>query len=233
MFIFAHVFCGALIGLGFWHLTHDRRALPLCIFGAILPDLLDKPLAMLCPGFLGSGRTIGHTLLFFTIILAVGILIWRYRHTLLGVAFACAILSHQILDEMWGSFVSWEYPFLGPFPTFMIPDYAVHFFWLEISNISEWVFGCTSLVIIVFWFLDSPNRGQWCPNPRQERTARYTGAVVLMVMGVSLLLSGLFAVPAEFFAPTYNSITGTMAGMVAICGAILILPWWNHPVPGG
>ncbi|MFA7304718.1 MAG: hypothetical protein WC015_09465, partial [Methanoregula sp.] len=97
----------------------------------------------------------------------------------------------------------------------------------------EWVFGCTSLVIIVFWFLDSPSRDQWCPNPRQERTARYTGAVVLMVMGVSLLLSGLFAVPAEFFAPTYNSITGTMAGMVAICGSILILPWWNHPVPGG
>ena len=31
MFIFAHVFAGALLGLVFWHLTNDRRAIPVCI----------------------------------------------------------------------------------------------------------------------------------------------------------------------------------------------------------
>ena len=35
MFIFAHVFAGALLGLVFWHLTQDRRAIPVCIAGSI------------------------------------------------------------------------------------------------------------------------------------------------------------------------------------------------------
>ena len=52
MFIFAHIFLGALIGLGFWHLTDDRRALPLCIIGAVFPDLLDKSLALIIPATL-------------------------------------------------------------------------------------------------------------------------------------------------------------------------------------
>ena len=35
MFIFAHVFAGALLGLVFWHLTKDRRAIL-----SVLLDLL-------------------------------------------------------------------------------------------------------------------------------------------------------------------------------------------------
>ena len=42
MLNFAHIFAGALLGLGFWHLTNDRRAVPFCIAGSILLDLIDK-----------------------------------------------------------------------------------------------------------------------------------------------------------------------------------------------
>jgi hypothetical protein len=122
MFIFAHIFLGVLIGLIFWHLADDRRALPLCIFGALLPDLLDKSLALLLPGIFGSGRTLGHTLLFFLLAVLVGILLWHNRRTLLGVAAACALFSHQVLDAMWGLRSAWFFPLLGPFPVSVIPD---------------------------------------------------------------------------------------------------------------
>jgi len=229
MFIFAHVFCGALIGLAFWHLTNDRRALPICILGAILPDLLDKPLAMLSPGILGGGRTIGHSLIFFATIYVVGVLLWHYRHTLLGIAFACAIFSHQILDAMWTEFATWCYPFLGPFPTFMIPDYVGHYFWLQISSISEWVFAGASLVIIGGWYMSLPEHRVAFLNARRGTYARFSAAILLGVMGMYLLFSGLANLPNAFFAPTYNPITDTMAGIVALCGAIVLVRWQKFP----
>lgn len=225
MFIFAHVFCGALIGLGFWHLTNDRRALPLCIFGAILPDLLDKFSALLFPELLGSGRTICHSLAFFAIVLLFGILIWQYRHTLLGIAFACAILSHQILDAMWNLTPTWYFPFFGAFPTYMIPDYVGHYFWLEISSPSEWVFGCVSIIFIVVWYMNIPEHHKVLLTPRQATLVRFVFVCLLGVMGAYLLVFGLVAIPVAFFAPTYDPVSDVMAGIVALCGAIVFLKW--------
>lgn len=215
MFIFAHVFLGALIGLGFWHLSHDRRALPLCILGAILPDLLDKSLALLVPGLLGSGRTIGHTLIVCAIVAASALILWHYRRTLLGIAFICAILSHQILDAMWAVPSTWFFPFMGPFPVFIIPDYVGHYFWLEISDLSEWVFAIASVVIILMWYMNLPEH--------RTRAVRIIPAILLGGMGIYLLVCGLAAHPSLFFAPTYNPITDVMAGVLALCGALVFM----------
>lgn len=225
MFIFAHVFLGALIGLGFWYLTNDRSTLPLCILGTILPDLLDKSLALLFPDIFGYGRTIGHSLLFFAVAVATGILLWQYRRTLLGMAFACAILSHEILDAMWTVPSAWFYPLMGPFPTFIIPDYVWLYFWLEISNPSEWVFACASAIIIGAWYLSIPEHHMTLLTTRRKTTARFITAFLLAVMGVYLLFFGLAAIPHAFFAPTYDPITNVMAGLVALCGTIVIVRW--------
>ena len=230
MFIFAHVFCGALIGLGFWHLTNDRRALPICIFGAILPDLFDKFSALLIPGLLGGGRTICHSLAFFAIVLLFGILIWQYGHTLLGIAFACAILSHQILDAMWNLTSTWFYPLFGAFPTYMIPDYVGHYFWLEISNPSEWVFGCVSLILIAAWYMSIPKNHKKLMTPLQTTHTRFVAVCLLGVMSVYFLFFGLAAIPGAFFAPTYDPVTDVMAGIIAMCGAIVFLKWQMFPV---
>jgi LexA-binding, inner membrane-associated putative hydrolase len=106
MYIFAHVLAGVLLGLVFRNLTRDWRALPLCIFGAILPDLIDKPLALLVP-VLSSGRTIFHSLIVAVIVLAIALAILRYRHSLLGLAVAAGIFSHQFLDSMWQTPQDW------------------------------------------------------------------------------------------------------------------------------
>jgi hypothetical protein len=69
MLIFAHVFAGALLGLGFWHLTKDRRAITVCIVASILPDLIDKSLGLAFPLVLGGGRTVFHSLLIVGVVL--------------------------------------------------------------------------------------------------------------------------------------------------------------------
>ena len=68
---------------------------------------------------------------------------------MLGIGFACAILLHQVFDEMWTLPANWYYPLLGPFQGTMIPDYILTYFWLEITNPSEWVFMVGTVVILV------------------------------------------------------------------------------------
>jgi membrane-bound metal-dependent hydrolase YbcI (DUF457 family) len=223
MFVFAHIFLGALIGVGFSYLTGDRRFLPICIIGALIPDLLDKILAMAYPGILGSGRTIAHSLLWFGIALGLGLLIWHYRRTLLGIAFACAVFSHHILDTLWNLPATWFYPLMGPFPTFIIPDYVGHYFWLEVSTPSEWIFAYASMVILVLWYTGTPEYQVSWLTSRTLNWGRFIGVLILCGMGVYLLYSGLAAIPRPFFAPTYDPLTNIMAALMALGGTVIIL----------
>lgn len=148
MFIFAHIFAGALLGLVFWHLANDRRAIPVCIVASILPDLIDKSLGLLFPLVLGGGRTVFHSLMIVCILLFCLLLFIQSRFVLLGVSVAGALLLHQIFDEMWTESPNWFYPLLGPFQGQMIPEYIGTYFWLEITNPSEWMFMIGIVVIL-------------------------------------------------------------------------------------
>lgn len=225
MFVFAHVFLGGLLGLGFWQLTGDRRALPLCIFSAVLPDLLDKPLALLFPGLFGAGRTIAHSLLFFSLVLIAGLLVWQYRHTILGMAFACGVLSHQVLDAMWNVPATWFFPLYGPFPVFAVPDYLGHYLWLEISAASEWIFAFACLVILICWCRGMPGFPVPVLTDQRITASRLFASLLLGIMGVYLILVGPAAVPHAFFAPTYDPVTDIMAGILALCGAAILVKW--------
>jgi membrane-bound metal-dependent hydrolase YbcI (DUF457 family) len=230
MFAFAHVFAGTLIGFGFWHLTGDRRALPVAVFGALLPDLIDKSLSLLIPGIFGSGRTLGHTLLFFAAAMAAGLLVWKCRQTLLGVACAAAIFSHQILDSMWTMPAAWFFPFLGPFPVFIIPDYVWQYLWLEITSPSEWIFAGASFILLATGYWSIPERLARFLTSRRSNIARIIIAVLLGGMSACLLLSALASAPQAFFAPTYDPVTDGMAGLLALCGVAVFARW---PWPAG
>jgi hypothetical protein len=221
MFVFAHLFCGALIGLGFWRLTGDRRALPLCILFAILPDLVDKSFILFFPDALGSGRTIGHTLFGAVIVTVAGIGLWLYRRSLLGIACACAYFPLQILDSMWSVPSTWFYPFLGWFRPYVVPDYVGHYLWLEISSISEWVFGAA--VVLVLWI----SYREYFPSTTVELRTRiwivYGVSFALASTGAFLLCAGLISAVPAFPAPAYNSITDMMAGVLGVCGAGILM----------
>jgi len=116
MFLLCHLITGIIVGIIIAGVFRDRRAIPACAFGALLPDIIDKPLGhIFLASSLGYGRIYSHTLLFLAIATLIGIvLFWRYRNVL-ALAAAAGIASHQILDAMWREPVNWLYPFFGPF----------------------------------------------------------------------------------------------------------------------
>ena len=223
MLIFAHIFAGALLGLVFWHLTNDRRAVPVCIAASILPDLMDKSLGLLVPSVLGGGRTVFHSLMIVGIVLLLCVLLFvRSRFVLLGLGVACALLLHQIFDEMWLLPVTWFYPLLGPFKGQMIPDYVGTYFWREISNPGEWMFLIGTVAIL------AESYGDMLPIARASRAdtikaGAYTlVAVVLMITGLFLVFAGLTSTTDTFMTPTYYQVETVFAGLLAVCGAIVM-----------
>ncbi len=144
----------------------------------------------------------------------------RSRFVLLGVGVACAILLHQVFDEMWMLPANWFYPIFGPFQGQMIPDYIGVYFWLEISNPSEWLFLIASVVILVKSYRDM------LPIPSSSQTdtikaGAYTlVAVVLMITGLYLVFTGLTSTTATFITPiVFSGINGSCRAARCVRGS--------------
>ena len=149
MYFFFHLFTGIVLGFLCSELLHDRRWLIPCTIGAVLPDLIDKPLGYLfLSSSIGHGRIFTHTLLLALLIIGVGVVYWHIRHDPGLAALGTGILSHQALDLMWRQPVNWYYPFLGPFHG----GYTEDFFWVkfleELHNPFEVILGAMVLILI-------------------------------------------------------------------------------------
>ena len=100
----AHLAVGYLLASGLVRATRDRsiagREALFVVVGTQLPDLIDKPLAVVVGGAFASGRTAGHSLLF----AIPGILVFgavfrrRYGPLLPVVLFTVGYVSHPFLD---------------------------------------------------------------------------------------------------------------------------------------
>jgi hypothetical protein len=111
----------------------DRRAdLRLVPIAALLPDLLDKPLALLAPGFAqGWTRLVGHSLSGLALFALVATLRIKWRAWPLVLAYGL----HLVLDRMWqdGHILLW--PFMG----FALEPHHVEPWWQRISD--SWTIG--------------------------------------------------------------------------------------------
>ncbi|MDD1664770.1 MAG: metal-dependent hydrolase [Methanomicrobiales archaeon] len=144
MYLFFHLITGVILGLLLGDLLHDGRWLIPAAIGAILPDLIDKPVGqILLLGEIGYGRIIFHTLLVFAIVLILGLVLWRYRRSLVVLALATGIFSHQILDSMWNEPADWLYPFFGQPPLWRTfpPGYLMLLVRDNLENPPEWFLG--------------------------------------------------------------------------------------------
>ncbi|MFA6226553.1 MAG: metal-dependent hydrolase [Methanoregula sp.] len=194
MFVFAHLVCGLLLGLDFCYLTHDRRAIPLCIVSSLLPDLIDKPLALIVPA-LGSGRTIFHSLFIVIIVAIIALVMLRNLYMLFGVAGACCIFIHQLLDTMWLLPPVWAYPLFGPFPLVTPPDYVGYYLWREITTLSEWIFLLATIVMMCRLFSIGPG------IPDNRHPLWVVTIVLLAGMGMLMTVASIFGADNTFSLP--------------------------------
>ena len=154
MYFFFHLFTGIVLGLLIGDLLHDGRWLIPTAIGAVLPDLIDKPLGyILLPDVIGYGRSIFHSLTVFLILLFAGVLLLKYRGSLVILAADIGILSHQVLDSMWREPANWLDPLLGSFTAHrpIPPDYFLLLIVQNFENPSEWFLGAILAIGLVLY----------------------------------------------------------------------------------
>lgn len=89
-----------------------RASLVFVAIGAMLPDIIDKPLGEAIYGTPNMGRIFAHTLLF---LLLLGAAAYYTKDVRLASLFG-GVLIHLILDFMWASPEILLWPLLGDFP---------------------------------------------------------------------------------------------------------------------
>jgi len=145
MYILAHLIVGLLLGIALWRIVGDKGAIIVCALGAVLPDLIDKPVGhILLKGTVDYGRIYFHGVAILLLLVIVGLWFWRYRQSFVPLILAIGIFSHQFLDGMWRHPVEWLYPALGPYPKHDYPDYFLNALWGELTSPTEWIFFITA-----------------------------------------------------------------------------------------
>lgn len=117
MFIFGHI--GITLGIFILIRKHPVFSkidlnIPLIAFGAMLPDIIDKPLGeVIFADSLANGRIFGHTLIFSLIILATAYYFYKKNnnHDLLMIP--AASLMHLMEDRMWMTPQTFLWPLMG------------------------------------------------------------------------------------------------------------------------
>ncbi|MDY9926057.1 metal-dependent hydrolase [Methanosarcina sp.] len=117
MLLFGHlgVTLGIFFGLGIFipRLRNiiDPRYLAI---GAILPDLIDKPIGeVIFASTFSSGRIIGHTLLFSFLLFLIGLYLYEKRGDIRGLSLTSGSFLHTFEDQMGSDPQTYLWPLFG------------------------------------------------------------------------------------------------------------------------
>jgi hypothetical protein len=124
-----------------------RLNLVVAILCGILPDMVDKPLAVLG---IGGGRFIGHTLLFAGVVIVL-FTVWKRKY---GLAALIGLSSHLLLDL--DALVPWFYPFKKyPFytNTLNIIDWLKSYLTFSQVGLELIVVALAGIIALVSWWL--------------------------------------------------------------------------------
>ena len=117
MYLFGHI--GITLGIFFGLATLATRLRiiidPMFLaIGALIPDLIDKPLGrVIFASTFDSGRIIGHTLFFSLILFIIGLYLYDKRTNIRVLSLATGSFFHLIEDEMWKSPRTLFWPIFG------------------------------------------------------------------------------------------------------------------------
>jgi hypothetical protein len=117
MLLFGHlgITLGIFFGFAFFlprlRTIIDPRYL---VIGALLPDLVDKPIGrIIFASSVANGRIIGHTLLFSFILLLTGLYLYEKRKDIKVLALATGSFFHLFEDQMWAQPRTFFWPLHG------------------------------------------------------------------------------------------------------------------------
>ncbi|MDD1701827.1 MAG: metal-dependent hydrolase [Methanoregula sp.] len=184
MFFFFHLLTGILLGLLLGDLLQDRRWIIPCVIGAVLPDLIDKPLGYLIFPTIGYGRFIFHNLILFFILLIAGYLLWKYSSSPVILALDIGILSHQILDSMWFEPKMWLYPLFGTaIPHSAQPsDYIFYLLETDLTNPTEWIIVLICICGFIVYLYRTPLAAAANRHKRATRLLLKSGEIFLLIL---------------------------------------------------
>jgi hypothetical protein len=212
MLLMAHLFAGVVIGLVLLELTGQRWTLAAAAIGAIVPDLVDKPLGhLMLGGELDNGRIVCHTLLVLMLCLAIGILSYRRNGSWVGMAFAMGVLSHQCLDLMFLTPEAWFWPGLGPFQRGDYPDYFSQSAVSELTTPYEWLFLVAGAAVLAYAY----GRRLWGIPSKIIINRRRQFDAVLLAAGALLLAWGAVAASNSI---TIEAVNCVLAGLICLAG---------------
>ncbi|MFC1963830.1 metal-dependent hydrolase [Chloroflexota bacterium] len=110
----------------------DRIDIRLLLIGAMLPDIIDKPIGHF---FFQNGRIFSHTLLFFLIVASAGVWIYLKSRKTPGLTLAFGMLTHLILDKMWLTPQTLFWPLYGfAFGRIDLTDWASNIFYSLLNS---------------------------------------------------------------------------------------------------
>jgi len=107
-----------------WFIALARRInIRWLLLGAVLPDIIDKPVGLL---LFSSGRIFSHTFLFLILLLVVGLILYRSYKQVWILTMAFGVFIHLILDQMWLNIELLVWPFNGfSFPSENVTSWVV------------------------------------------------------------------------------------------------------------
>lgn len=221
MLILCHLFAGTILGLVISDLARDRRLVAACMAGAVLPDLIDKPLGhLLLQATIDNGRLFTHSLPLCLLLLIGGLLIYQRRGPLL-MGVGAGVLSHQLLDAMWTQPELWYYPLLGQYTKQSYPDFFLLMLQVELTTPTEWLFGAGILACLFSWCRGGRVRSLAPALLIQyEQQIRTLTLVLIGCAGAGALFAGVtgdYTLLTGLTTPLDNLILGStaVAGVVA------------------
>ncbi|KTG08973.1 hypothetical protein AUR64_14285 [Haloprofundus marisrubri] len=158
-----------------WEWPHTDSTVIALAFGTQFPDIIDKPLAWTL-AILPSGRSLAHSLLTATIVIAVALAIARYlSNKSIGVAFAVGYLSHLLgdalvplfeLDPVYLRFLLW--PLYPPPPYESDTSFLEHFLNIETNLVFVSEIVMVGFVAVL-WISDGCPGIRWLWSTRSGR----------------------------------------------------------------
>ena len=139
MFLFGHigVTLGIFFGLGIFLPRLKTFINPkYLVIGALLPDLIDKPLGrVIFASSIANGRIIGHTLFFSLILFMMGLYLYDKRRDVRVFSLATGAFFHLMEDQMWKTPITLFWPLFGlRFPKDYTDNSGIMYLMRELEN---------------------------------------------------------------------------------------------------